>query len=71
MNAILLTEDSDFGTLAFSYKTKIRSVIFLRYRVSDVEKITENLIKVLNKYNSKLFNKFVTVTKDKIRIRSL
>ncbi len=32
-NAILITEDSDFGEWVFAHREKITGVIFLRYKV--------------------------------------
>ncbi len=70
-NAILLTEDSDFGHWVFAKKEKEISVIFLRYDSMDLTKITDSLIKVLNDYGALLYGKFVVITINKIRIREI
>lgn len=70
-NAILITEDSDFGEWVFAHKEKITGVIFLRYKVWDFQNITSSLITLLNKYGTSLYGKFTVVTTKKIRMRSL
>lgn len=69
--AILFTEDSDFGEWIFAHKAKSAGVIFLRYYFRDFEDIACDLVILLNQYKNKLMNKFVTITKDKIRIREI
>jgi len=69
--AILLTEDSDFGEWVFSYNEKDVGVIFLRYKSNDIEKISDSLINILNKYKDTLFNKFAVIKANKIRIREI
>jgi len=69
--AIILTEDSDFGAWAFSLKEEINGVIYIRYKPEDYLKIAETIVFVINKYNKELYKKFITITKNKIRIRTL
>lgn len=71
LNAILITEDSDFGEWVFAHKEKAVGVIFLRYNSQEVQNITATLITVLNKYGQKLYNKFVVITTKKIRMRTI
>ena len=70
-NAILLTEDSDFGELVFSHKYKNVGIVFIRYVNEDLPQIVRNLIKVISQYDQSLYNKFVVITPSKIRIRDL
>jgi predicted nuclease of predicted toxin-antitoxin system len=70
-NAILITEDKDFGELVFSYGFQEVKIIFLRYRKSDLLRITTNLEKTLNDYLDKTGNYFITITPKKIRIQNL
>jgi predicted nuclease of predicted toxin-antitoxin system len=70
-NAILLTEDSDFGELVFSYQDKNVGIIFIRYVQEDLNRIFKNVINVINKYDQTLYNKFVVITPNKIRVRDL
>lgn len=70
-NAIVLTEDSDFGHWVFARKEKEISVIFLRYKNKELDSITNSLLKVLNNLGSSLYGKFVVITAKKIRIRDI
>ncbi|OQA20076.1 MAG: hypothetical protein BWY64_00440 [bacterium ADurb.Bin363] len=70
-NAVLLTEDSDFGEWIFSHRKKAVSVIFLRYNKTDINSIIDTLISVLKKYEASLINKFIVITTKKIRIRDI
>jgi len=69
--ALLLTEDKDFGEWIFAHKQKKVSVILLRYSHIDLQYIINNLIDVLKKYESALQNKFVVISKNKVRIREI
>lgn len=69
--AVLLTEDSDFGEWVFSHKKKGFGVIFLRYKQHDLEKILDSLLLVLNRHKDTLFNKFAVIKTTKIRIREI
>lgn len=70
-NAILITEDSDFGEWVFAHKEKNVSVVFLRYNVEQIKAITSSLIKLLTTYDAGLLGKFVVVTVQKIRMREV
>ncbi len=71
LNAVLLTEDSDFGHWVFARKEKDLSVIFLRYESKELDKITNSLKEVLNRLGLSLYGKFVVITSQKIRIREI
>jgi len=68
-HALLLTEDSDFGEWIFAHKEKNVSVIFLRYKPSELKNISDSLIKILNEHGISLYGKFVVITPKKIRSR--
>lgn len=68
---ILVTEDKDFGELVFSHNIKDCSVILLRYSKSDFEQIKRNLLKVLEIYYNNPGHYFITITKNKTRIRNI
>jgi predicted nuclease of predicted toxin-antitoxin system len=70
-NALLMTEDNDFGEWIFSHKEKTTGVIFLRYASKDIYEIINTILNLLNKYDDSLFNKFTVVTVNKIRIRDI
>ncbi|MFY7734342.1 MAG: DUF5615 family PIN-like protein [Bacteroidia bacterium] len=70
-NAIILTEDKDFGEWIFSHHVTGISVIFLRYHFSELSEITNILVKLIKEKQNNLLNKFITVTPTKIRMRDL
>ena len=70
-DGILITEDKDFGELVFAYGFKNLSVIFLRYDQPEYHQIEDVLLKCVKKYMDSSVNKFITITKSKIRVRSL
>ncbi len=43
MNALLITEDSDFGEWIFSHHKKSIDIIFLRYKPSEINEIMKSL----------------------------
>lgn len=69
-SALLLTEDKDFGKWVFAHKEKVSSVIFLRYKMGDLNKIIQALNKVLMNPQT-LSNRFIVVTAKKIRFRDI
>ena len=71
MNSIILTEDSDYGDWIFAYKKKSGGVIYLRYSSIEVFDIANILVRVMEQYRERLYNKFVVITKRKIRIREI
>ena len=70
-NALILTQDSDFGEWVFSHREKDISVVFLRYKPIKIDLIINSLILTLEKYDAGLFGKFIVITPDKIRIRRI
>ena len=71
LEKIILTEDKDFGEWVFAHKTEGVSVIFLRYNFTETDEIIKILVKVLKDKREKLYNKFTTITVNKIRTRSI
>lgn len=69
---IILTEDKDFGEIAFSKEINLAGCILLRYVPFNEEKITALLLQFLeNETLESLTGKFVTITPDKIRITDI
>lgn len=68
---IIITEDKDFGEWVFAHNIKNISVIFLRYKYKDLLKIISALLSILNNNPKFLTGKFITITTNKVRIRSL
>ena len=67
--ALLLTEDKDFGEWVFAFKEKGVGVIFLRYDPRHREAIINSLVAVLEGYGPKLLGRFVVLTAKKMRMR--
>jgi predicted nuclease of predicted toxin-antitoxin system len=70
-NAIVLTEDKDFGELVFIHNHTRISVILLRYTFHERSDLHEILTHLLKHKSSELTGKFTTVTTKKIRTRNL
>jgi predicted nuclease of predicted toxin-antitoxin system len=71
LEAILLTEDSDFGKWVFAHRVTTVGIIFLRYAPDDLEAVTTSLQKVIKAHQAALRGKFVVITPKKIRIREI
>lgn len=69
--ALLLTEDSDFGEWVFAHRHPQTGVVFLRYQPIDIDQIFTALVTVLQRYGAALKHKFVVITVKKIRIREV
>jgi len=70
-NALLITEDSDFGELVFSHHNPSLGVVFLRYAPQEWRQTAEALAKVLSVRAHEFFGKFVVLTKDRLRMRDI
>ncbi len=70
-NAIILTEDSDFGEWIFAHKEKCTGVVFLRYKHHELLEIMDSINKILTEHKETFYGKFVVITKNKIRIRDI
>ena len=68
---ILVTEDKDFGELVFAYGISNISILFIRYDQPQFEQIMGNFISIIEKYQDGYLKGFITLTKNKIRIRRL
>ncbi len=71
LDAVLLTEDADFGRLVFAYGKKINGVIYLRYPSVEYSKIAEILTRFLRRNWNNIQGKFVVITPKKVRIRNM
>lgn len=69
--AILLTEDSDFGEWVFAHRANATGVIFLRYSATEEMSVTQALLKILQTHQVSLYHKFVVITKNKVRTREI
>lgn len=68
---VILTEDKDFGEWVFAHQIKSISVVFLRYQYAQEEAITEILTDLVKQKGQHLFGKFITISIDKIRYRTI
>lgn len=68
---IILTEDKDFGEWVFAHNVRDISVILLRYDYINLEAIASIVVNLIEDQGESLFGKFVTITLDKIRIRTI
>lgn len=69
--SIIISEDKDFGELAYHYKVSLIGIILLRYAPGEVEIIKKMLLSFLEDHVEKLTGKFAVINVNKIRIRSL
>ncbi len=70
-NALLITEDKDFGELIFAHKIQRITVVFLRYKKEELVLVRETLRQVVAEYYSKEGNYFITIKSNKVRITTL
>ena len=68
---LIVTEDKDFGELIFSYGIKDVSVIFMRYDQPQYSQIEHYFINCLLEYIENPRTCFITISKNKIRIRRI
>ena len=68
-NALLITEDSDFGDWVFAHKMQGVGVLFLRYEIGELPGIKQAIRLVLSNYGERLHGMFVVITPRKIRTR--
>lgn len=57
--------------MVYAHKETNISVILLRYEHNDTDIITKVLIDLVTEKGQNLFDKFTTITVDKVRIRKL
>jgi len=70
IEAILITEDKDFGELVFRLRKPNHGVILLRLGGVTINERNNKLLEVLQKFNGKFTRKFTVITSDKIRIKN-
>ncbi|MBX2895744.1 MAG: DUF5615 family PIN-like protein [Cyclobacteriaceae bacterium] len=65
-NALLLTEDKDFGELTFRLKLPNKGILLIR-----LDKFEEKpmVAQIVQKYHDELVNKFSVLSNNKLRIR--
>ncbi len=68
-NAVLLTNDKDFGELIYRDRLFSRGVILLRFAKLDVQERITSLIDVMTEHASELRGAFTVITNNGVRIR--
>ncbi|MEZ5046116.1 MAG: DUF5615 family PIN-like protein [Chitinophagaceae bacterium] len=68
---LFVTEDKDFGELVFSHGIENVSVLFMRYDQPEYEQIQHYFIKCISEYFENPYTCFITISKNKIRIRKI
>jgi predicted nuclease of predicted toxin-antitoxin system len=69
LEAILLTEDKDFGELTFRLKKPNQGIILIRMSGNPIEEKMQKIMQVLEGYLDQLSHCFTVITQDKVRIR--
>lgn len=70
-NALILTEDKDFGDIVFAQDIKHVSVVLLRYNQPDYEIVSQFLLAALQEHFKSGEHCFYTITKQQVRRRKL
>jgi predicted nuclease of predicted toxin-antitoxin system len=68
-DAILITEDKDFGDLTYRLNKPNQGIILIRMSGVSIEEKVSNILQVLEAYLEELANSFTVLTRDKVRIR--
>ncbi len=68
---IIISVDKDFGELVYHHKVSLIGVILLRYSPFEFETIKNRLLAFVFEHKLNLQGKFVVITFNKIRIRTL
>ena len=68
---LLITEDKDFGELVYAYGISNLSIVFLRYDQPEHSQIENELLEIIEKYHNQETPHFITISKNKIRIRKI
>ena len=66
-NAVLITDDKDFGEWVFAHGITDLTIVFLRYELKDLEQILLSTLTVLNSLaNDEPEHCFVTIKKNRV-----
>ena len=69
MDAILLTEDKDFGELTYRLKKPNHGIVLIRMPGIPINEKIGKIIQVLEGYPQDLRDKFTVISRDKVRIK--
>lgn len=71
LEAVLLTEDKDFGELTYRLQKPNQGIVLIRLSGVAVDKKLQIIDQVIENYIDDLRGKFTVITKDKLRIKDL
>jgi predicted nuclease of predicted toxin-antitoxin system len=66
-DALLITEDKDFGELVFRLQLPHQGILLVR--IADVQAKIESVVRTIAKYYPELLNKFSVINGNKLRIK--
>lgn len=66
-DALLITEDKDFGELVFRLQLPHRGILLIR--IADVQEKIVSVVRTIAKYHAELLNKFSVINGNKLRIK--
>jgi len=66
-DALLITEDKDFGELVFRLQLPHRGILLIR--IADAQEKIESVVRTVAKYYAELLNKFSVINGNKLRIK--
>lgn len=69
LEAILLTEDKDFGDLTYRLDKPNHGIILIRMSGIPIQEKTNKIIKVLKEHLDELAHSFTVISSDKVRIK--
>lgn len=70
-NALLITEDKDFGELVFRSKLIHKGILLLRFREAGINAQNKKVYLLLEKHHSQLINIFSVLSDKKLRVRRI
>lgn len=65
--ALVITEDKDFGELVFRLRLPHRGILLIR--IVEAEQKIESVVKTIAKYHAELLDKFSVINGNKLRIK--
>lgn len=68
-NAILITEDKDFGELVFKLKLPHSGILLLRIDDMPLKEKNELVLHFIKKFSLQLYQNFAVIKQEKLRIR--
>jgi predicted nuclease of predicted toxin-antitoxin system len=70
-NRVLITEDKDFGQLAYAQGRPSRAIILIRYPVPVRQRLTTDIVKLVQQKGEALQGSFVVLEPGRVRVARL